>query len=112
MSDTIPLRDRRCQSCAEGGDPLPPGHIEAALADLHRWKLAADGKSVAATYKFDTFHETMSFVNAVAHVANVEDHHPDLAVSYGRCTVTFWTHTVGGVSENDLICAAKVEALL
>jgi 4a-hydroxytetrahydrobiopterin dehydratase len=53
----------------------------------------------------------MSFVNAVAHIANVEDHHPDLEVGYGRCRVTFTTHAVGGLSQNDFICAAKVDEL-
>ena len=63
-------------------------------------------------FEFKNFFRTMSFVNALAHVANIEDHHPDLEVSYKRCRVIFWTHTVGGVSENDLICAAKIDQLV
>ena len=54
----------------------------------------------------------MSFVNAAAHVANSEDHHPDLEIGWGRCRVTYTTHSIGGLSENDFICAAKVDSLI
>jgi len=68
--------------------------------------------SISKVYEFDDFYETMAFVNALAYIAHVEDHHPELAVSYNRCAVTFSTHAIGGLSENDFICAAKIEALL
>ena len=63
------------------------------------------------TFTFKDYYRTMSFVNALAHVANAEDHHPDLSVHYDRCVVRFSTHDVGGLSENDFICAAKADAL-
>jgi 4a-hydroxytetrahydrobiopterin dehydratase len=69
------------------------------------------GKAIRKEYKFKDFHETMDFVNGVAKIAHAQDHHPDLAVSYNKCTVTYSTHSVGGLSENDFICAAKVESL-
>jgi len=74
--------------------------------------LALRDGAIEKTYRFGNFHETMAFVNALAWIAHAEDHHPDLALSYGRCTVRFNTHSVGGISINDFICAAKVDALL
>jgi 4a-hydroxytetrahydrobiopterin dehydratase len=74
------------------------------------WKLM-DG-ALEKTYRFDNFHETMAFVNALAWIAHREDHHPDLAVGYNRCTVRFNTHDVGGISVSDFVCAAAVDALL
>ena len=70
------------------------------------------GGWIEKTYNFQNFHETMSFVNAVAFIANHEDHHPDLEVGYKACKVKYITHAIKGLSENDFICAAKVEALL
>ncbi len=63
------------------------------------WRLIEG--SLEKTYVFKNFHETMGFVNAVAFIANVEDHHPDLALSYGKCTVRFNTHDVNGISVSD-----------
>lgn len=74
------------------------------------WKLI-DG-SLEKTYGFGNYHETMAFVNALAWIAHREDHHPDLAVSYNRCTVRFNTHDVGGISVSDFHCAAAADALL
>lgn len=84
--------------------------IEQHLAAAPGWVLAEG--AIQRRYDFADYHHTMAFVNAVAWVAQVEDHHPDLAVSYNRCTVRFNTHSVGGISVNDFICAAKVDALL
>ena len=65
--------------------------------------------AITKRYEFDDYHETIGFVNALAWLANSEDHHPDLAVSYNRCVVTWSTHDAGGVTENDVICAAKTD---
>jgi len=86
------------------------GQIEQHLAQAPGWAFV-DG-AIQKRYDFSDYHRTMAFVNAVAWVAHVEDHHPDLAVSYNHCTVRFNTHSVGGISVNDFICAAKVDALL
>lgn len=77
---------------------------------LPGWQLI-DG-ALEKTFSFKNYHETLSFVNAVAFIAHAEDHHPDLAVSYGRCTVRFNTHDVKGISISDFFCASKVDALL
>ena len=81
----------------------------ASLAD--GWKLTADNKSLRRELAFKDFYRTMSFVNAVAHVANIEDHHPDLEVGYNYCRLRFTTHAIGGLSENDFICAAKIDQI-
>jgi 4a-hydroxytetrahydrobiopterin dehydratase len=98
---------KRCQACKPGTPALKGAAIKSALADLPGW--GGNAKGVCKTYSFKDYYHTMAFVNAVASVAHAEDHHPDLAVGYNKCTVTYSTHSVGGVSENDLICAAKVE---
>ena len=86
----------------------------SALARLDGWKLSGDGANVAIekTFQFANYFETMAFVNAVAMIAHVQDHHPDLTVSYNRCAVRFNTHDVGGISTTDIDCAVRVDALL
>ena len=74
------------------------------------WRLI-DG-ALEKTFSFKNYFETISFVNALAFIANTENHHPDLAVSYSQCTVRFNTHDVGGISISDFFCASKVDALL
>jgi 4a-hydroxytetrahydrobiopterin dehydratase len=70
-----------------------------------------DAKSLERALEFKDFYRTMSFVNAVAHIANVEDHHPDLEVGYNYCRISYSTHSIGGLSQNDFICAAKIDRL-
>jgi len=103
------LSQQRCKPL-EGQPPMSPPQIESQLAQLGGWALH-DG-AIEKSYRFGDFHDTMAFVNALAWIAHAEDHHPDLAVSYNRCVVRFTTHSVGGISINDFICAAKVDALL
>ena len=105
------LRDRHCQDLPKGSPALGHDEVQYYLGQLDGWQLTADGDKLSKTFKFEDFYKTMGFVNTVAHVANSQNHHPDLDVSYGQCTVTFWTHTVGGLSENDFICAAKIDAM-
>ncbi|MBA2672926.1 MAG: 4a-hydroxytetrahydrobiopterin dehydratase [Ramlibacter sp.] len=93
---------------------LTPTEVVMRLAAAPGWKLSGDGANAAIekTFNFANYHETMAFVNAVAFVAHREDHHPDLSVHYNRCVVRFNTHDVGGISESDFECAARVDALL
>ena len=81
------------------------------LPQVPGWELVEDGHALSRTFAFPDYYRTMSFVNALAHVANAENHHPDLSVHYDRCVVRWSTHDVGGLSENDFICAAKADAL-
>jgi 4a-hydroxytetrahydrobiopterin dehydratase len=93
---------------------LTPTEIVSRLADLPGWKLSGDGADVAIakTYTFADYYETISFVNALAFVANALDHHPDLSVHYNRCVVRFSTHSLKGISDADFECAARADALL
>ncbi len=104
------LAQKRCVPCEGGTKPLPPEQIQTYLKRLPGWVLAKD--EIVKTYSFKNFHETMGFVNAVAFIANREDHHPEMEVAYKTCQVRYSTHAIGGLSENDFICAAKIEALL
>ncbi len=109
---TTPLRDKRCRALPQGTPALPPEAAVALLGRLHAgWRISEDGKSLRRAFGFEDFHHTMAFVNAVAWIAHAEDHHPDLEAGYDHCRVTFSTHTVGGLSENDFVCAAKIDAL-
>lgn len=83
------------------------------MADhLPAWALVEDGAAITRTFAFADYYRTMAFVNALAHIAHREDHHPDLSVHYDRVVVRFSTHDVGGLSENDLLCALKTDALI
>jgi 4a-hydroxytetrahydrobiopterin dehydratase len=88
---------------------LTPPQIKRHLTGLSGW--AKRGNEIVKTFKFKDFHETMKFVNAVAKIANKENHHPDMEVGYNRCVVRYSTHSVGGLSENDFVCATKIEFL-
>ena len=107
------LTEKKCLPCEGGIPPLPRADCERLLGELSpQWRLSPDGKELQREFAFKDFYRTMSFVNALAHVANAEDHHPDLGVHYNRCEIRFSTHDVGGLSLNDFICAAKADALL
>jgi len=106
------LTAKKCVPCEGGIDPLTREQAEGLMKQLQSdWRLSDDGKSIHREWKFRNFFHTMSFVNAVAHIANAEDHHPDLEVGYGVCRLKYTTHAINGLSENDFICAAKVDAL-
>ncbi|MBV6415976.1 MAG: putative pterin-4-alpha-carbinolamine dehydratase [Steroidobacteraceae bacterium] len=91
---------------------LARAEAERLMASLHGgWQLAADGRSIRREFAFRDFFHTMSFVNALAHIANVEDHHPDLAVGYSYCRVTFTTHSAGGLTGKDFDLALKADRI-
>lgn len=110
MSD---LKARHCQPPEGLAGPLSHSDCEDLLQQLDAgWALDAPTGPLSRSLDFTNFHETIGFVNAVAWIANREDHHPDLEVSYKRCVVHFSTHAVGGLTANDFICAARIDALL
>ncbi len=111
MSDLIPLAQAHCIPRRGHEHRLSQARIAEYLPQLPGWALAEDGRALVKTFTFADYYRTMAFVNALAHMAHREDHHPDLGVHYDRCAVRFSTHDVGGLSENDFICAAKTEAL-
>lgn len=95
----------------QSGAALSRAEAENLLREVPGWTLNDDASEIKRILEFRNFYETLAFVNALAWVAHREDHHPDLGVSYNRCTVRFSTHSVRGLSENDFICAAKINAL-
>lgn len=106
------LTQRRCKPCEGGLPALDRQTAEKYLPRVDGWSLNTDATAITRSFGFKNFYETMAFVNAVAWIANREDHHPDLEVGYRRCSIRYSTHAVGGLSDNDFICAAKVNALL
>lgn len=107
------LRKKRCKPCEGGVEPLDRDAAMAWMVALDDgWALDGDATAIAREFQFKNFYQTMAFVNAVAWIANAEGHHPDLEVGYGRCGVTYTTHAIDGLSDNDFICAAKIDALL
>jgi 4a-hydroxytetrahydrobiopterin dehydratase len=107
------LTEKKCEPCEGGVPPLEPAAAQDLLKALNDdWSISSDGKWIRREFGFTNFHRTMGFVNAVAWVANSEGHHPDLEVSYRTCVVNYTTHAIDGLTENDFICAAKIDRLL
>ncbi|MFL6622416.1 MAG: 4a-hydroxytetrahydrobiopterin dehydratase [Sulfurifustis sp.] len=106
------LKQQRCVPCEGGVDPLDRQAAQNLLPQAKGWRLNDSATEISRTFEFKNFYETMAFVNAVAWVANREDHHPDLEVGYKRCHVRYSTHAIRGLSMNDFICAAKINDLL
>lgn len=108
--NTCDLAAKRCKACEGGTSPLGKEEVERYLISLAGWEYI--DASIVKRFEFKNYYQTMAFVNAVAWIAHTDDHHPELEVSYRVCRVRYSTHAVGGLSENDFICAAKVEALV
>ena len=110
---TSDLSARHCSPVSKGEEPLAADRINELLACLHAdWNLDAGSSEISRTFSFSNYYQTMAFVNALAWIAHAEDHHPDIEVGYSRCLVRYSTHAIGGLSDNDFICAAKIDALL
>jgi 4a-hydroxytetrahydrobiopterin dehydratase len=106
-----PLAQKRCIPCEGGIKPLPRDQCVSLLKQIPGWTLNQTATELSRAFTFSNFHETMEFVNAVAWISHHEDHHPDLEVHWGSCLVRYSTHAIKGLSDNDFICAAKVDAL-
>jgi 4a-hydroxytetrahydrobiopterin dehydratase len=104
------LAKKRCKPCEGGVKPFTPRETKELLKNLKGW--AVENGKLVKTYPFKNYYETLAFVNALAWISHREDHHPDLGVHYNKCRVEYSTHAIGGLSENDFICAAKCDALL
>ncbi|KGO98029.1 4a-hydroxytetrahydrobiopterin dehydratase [Novilysobacter defluvii] len=111
MNDLIPLAQAHCMPRRGASHRLGDARLRELLPQVPGWEVVEDGEAITRTFRFDDYYRTMAFVNALAFVAHREDHHPDLQVHYDRVVVRYSTHDVGGLSENDFICAAKADAL-
>ena len=107
---TADLLQKNCRHQTVG---LSDGDLKQYVAAVDSWILQ-DGK-LCRSFNFNNYYQTLAFVNAIAYVIHAQDHHPDLAISYQCCTARFNTHSVnagkGGITENDFICAAKIDAI-
>ncbi len=104
------LATRQCKPCAADTPALSQNNVDSLLQQLDGWTLY--DRIIGKTFEFKNYYQTMAFVNAVAWLSHREDHHPGMTVGYNKCHVEYTTHAVNGLSENDFICAAKVDALL
>ena len=110
MTAQCDIGNRKCRPCEGGVAPLGAAEARELLAALPGWRV--DGERLEKKFAFANHYEALAFVNAVAWVSHREDHHPELTVGYRDVRVRYWTHAIGGLSENDFICAAKLEKLL
>ena len=102
----------RGQCCLRKVHKLSEQRIDQLSAQLQsNWAVNPENQTLACSFNFNNYHETMAFVNAVAWIAHQQDHHPDLQVSYNRCMVNLTTHSVDGLSDNDFICADLIDQL-
>jgi 4a-hydroxytetrahydrobiopterin dehydratase len=106
------LKNKQCKPCEGGVCPLDGNLARQQVDEVPGWELSADGKSIVRRLKFRDFSATMLFVNAMAFMAEQQGHHPDFVTGYGYCEIRYTTHAIGGLSENDFICAAKINELL
>ncbi len=101
------LSDQKCRPIQPGAQPLPRKEAESLLRQIPAWSLG--DKDLSREYKFKDFREAMDFVNETAAIANAEDHHPDVFISYNKVRITLSTHKIKGLSMNDFIVAAKID---
>lgn len=111
MSRINELALQHCRPLRGAEHRIDAATAATRLADLPGWALVEEGAAISRSFRFPDYYRTLAFVNALAFIAHREDHHPDLGVHYDRCVVRYSTHDVGGLSDNDFICAAKASLL-
>lgn len=112
MNDDInKLLKAKCRVVSKQEGALNLSEIERLGKLTPQWQYCANDNVLCRTFRFDSYADTIKFVNAVANIAEQQDHHPDMQVTYNRCKVKFLTHTVSGITENDFICAALLDVL-
>lgn len=109
MATVCDLTSKNCKPCEGGVPALTQAEAKNLLAQLDAWEL--NDNVISKTFAFKNYYQVIAFVNAVAWMTHREDHHPDMTVGYSKCRIEYSTHAIGGLSENDFICAAKVDAL-
>lgn len=105
------LTQQHCKPCEGGVAPMSHEKVSTALQKVDGWSVNKENTILSKRFEFKGFYRTMAFVNAIAWIANRENHHPDMEVGYNYCHVHYSTHAINGLSVNDFICAAKVNAL-
>jgi 4a-hydroxytetrahydrobiopterin dehydratase len=105
------LKEKHCEPCEKGSPPLQQDEVSKFAKRLSgHWKVV-DNKKLQGTFAFENFKQGMAFAQQVANIAEEENHHPDLCIQYKQVDVELSTHSIGGLSENDFIMAAKIDGL-
>jgi 4a-hydroxytetrahydrobiopterin dehydratase len=107
-----PLASRSCVPCRKGAPALTETEARGLASEVPAWTLAEDAKTLERRFEFEDFAAAMRFVNRVAEVAEAQQHHPDIAIHWNKVELTLWTHSIGGLHENDFVVAAKIDELL
>lgn len=105
------LTQKKCKPCEGGMPSMTKEEALKMMPEVRGWTLSPDAKQISRLFTLKDFKEAMKFVNKVADIAESEGHHPDIAISWNKVTLTLSTHAIGGLSENDFIVAAKVNPL-
>ncbi len=105
------LSDEKCKPCSKGTPPLKNIEVEDLMQSLHKEWLVVDNKLLEREFKFKNFKDAMAFTIQVGNLAEEEGHHPDILLAWGKVKITLWTHKINGLSSNDFILAAKIDAL-
>lgn len=111
LSNGVALTDQKCVPCEGGTMPLTIQEATTLMKDVAGWTLSLDAKKITREFKFKDFAEALAFTNNVGALAESEGHHPDLALGWGKVSISLTTHAIGGLSVNDFIVAAKIDAL-
>jgi 4a-hydroxytetrahydrobiopterin dehydratase len=106
------LTAKTCTPCRGGVPPLTPEEAQPYHAQTPKWKLLDNATRLKRSFEFGNFMEAMAFAEKVGRLSEEEGHHPDITFGWGYCEVTYYTHKINGLHENDFIMAAKVDALL
>ena len=109
MNNVCDLTNKQCKPCEGGVPPLTQDEAKDLLKQLDAWEL--HDMRISKNFTFKNYYQVLAFVNAVAWMTHREDHHPDMTVGYNKCKVDYLTHAIGGLSQNDFICAAKLDEL-
>lgn len=112
MTEIIDLTQQTCVACEGLTHPLSENQVQTLMPQVRDWQVENEATQIYKEYKFKDFYQTMAFINAVAWIANQENHHPDIEFGYNYCHITFMTHAISGLSQNDFICAAKIDKLI
>lgn len=111
-TDVMDLTQKHCAPCEGGVFPLARQESEPLMVQVPQWKLADDYLSISRMFTFKDFADALVFTDKIGALAEEEGHHPDIALSWGKVNVHLTTHAIGGLSENDFILAAKIDALV
>lgn len=111
MNEACDLQSKHCKPCEGNVKPLSSDESKKLLSQIKNWELNSDNTFISSNFSFKNFYKTMAFVNAIAWIANQENHHPDIEMGFNYCVVRYTTHAIKGLSENDFICAAKINEL-